>query len=299
MRALALALLLAGAAPAQTPPARSVPPHPIVFWNMSRPSVDMLLNRVPQPDALRLAQLRQVFLDLQCEGSHLRPQPAPAGANLICELPGNPPPKQAPLPSPGSFPDSGTILVLAHYEHVGLGQSAVEDWSGALMLPFLYHALAATPRRHTFIFAEVDGQSGAKALFDSFTPSQRSSIHGVIDLDSLGLGPPHFYIDPNDDSSGYAWKWLSGPLLLAAADQRLAAPAPALPGAWLKVDATREFRHHNLPSILIHSVGWNTRDIPGSSRDTSSEIDRDAYFQTIKLLSDYAAELDQQPASPR
>lgn len=256
----------------------------------------MLLNNIPQTNALRLAQLRQVFLDLQCEGPHLRKQREPAGANLICELPGTAPSKQNSPPVLGSIPESGTILVLAGYEHEGAGQSAVEDWSGALMLPFLYHALAAMPRRHNFIFAEVNGQSGAKALFESFTPSQRSSIHGVIYLDALGLGPVHFYVYPDDDSSLEAWKWLSEPLLRAAADQRLAAPVPALNGEWLKVDATREFRHHNIPSIVIHSVSWNLRGIPGSALDASFKIDRDAYSQTIKLLSDYVAELDQPPS---
>lgn len=265
----------------------------IVFWKISPKSVDLLLGHVPQTDDIRLAQLKQTFTDLQCGGKRLQEQTTPEGRNLLCTLPA------AGLKT-ASGKDGGPriILVLAHYEHEGQGQSAVENWSGALMLPFLYHALSAAPRRHTFVFAEVDGEHGAAALFDSFTAAQRREILGVVALDALGLGPARFYINPNDSSAYLAWMRLERPLLRATADQRLPAPDEALPGSWSKIDVTRIFRHHDVPSILIHSVEWSARDIPGSARDTEAAIDRDTYMQTITLLADYAAELDGLQPSP-
>ena len=265
----------------------------IVLWKISPKSVDLLLGHVPQTDAIRLAQLKQTFTDLQCGGKRLQEKTAPEGRNLLCTLPA-----AGPKTASGKD-DPSIILVLAHYEHDGQGRSAVEDWSGALMLPFLYHALSAAPRRHTFIFAEVDGERGATALFNSFTVAQRREILGVVALDALGLGPTRFYINPNDSSANLAWMQLERSLLQAASDQRLPAPGETLPGSWSRIDVTRPFRHHDIPSILVHSVEWSAREIPGSARDTEAEIDRDAYMQTITLLADYAAELDSLRPSPQ
>lgn len=165
------------------------------------------------------------------------------------------------------------------------------------MLPFLYHALSATPRNHTFIFAEVDGAAGVKALYDSLTPDQRHSLQGVVALDALGLGPVQFYISPNDTSGNPGWSWLSRQLFQAAVGQQVDAPLIAIPGSWFKVDTTREFRHHGVPSILVHSVTWNTRQIPGSANDTASAINGNVYFNTYNLLADYVVHLDQPPPS--
>lgn len=291
MRALALTLVFAlAAAPAQRQPEKPALPSPkakgLIFWEMSRHSVNLLLDGIPQSNALRLAQLKQAFSDLQCRAPHLHMQPEPSGNNLICTLPGDDPARY------------GTILFLADYEHEGSGESAVENWSGALMLPFLYHALAAAPRHHTFLFAEVKGEPGAHALFGSLTPTQRGGIQGVVALNALGLGPTEFYIEPDDTYAYYAWTRLQRTLLQAAADQRLSAPSFAIPGGWRKTDVTREFRHHNVPAILIHSVNPASRKVPGSARDTAAAIDRDAYFQTITLLADYAAELDRLAPPP-
>jgi hypothetical protein len=288
--------------PSQNPPstARS---QGIVFWNMSHSSIDSMLRHVPQTNSSRLAQLEQIFNDLQCASPNLREQPASEGPNLLCTLPATAPnPKDSPAPNSKNVPDpsseSGTILFLANYEKLGPGQSAIENWTGAIMVPFLYHALSATPRHHTFLFAEVDGAAGAKALFDSFTPDQRHAIRGVVVFDSLGLGPAQFYINPNDTFRNYGSAFLQHQLRQAAQDQHFDFPVTAIPGSWLKIDLTREFRHHGIPSILIHSVTFDTRNLPGSARDTPQSIDHAIYFKTFILLADFATELDQPWPSP-
>lgn len=310
MRALALTLVLLAVATAaqNTSPnqtqktTRNLPKpaqHGFLFWDISRHSVNFLLQPVPQTNPLRLAQLKQTFIDLLCGATDLREQTFPDGRNLLCTLSAAAPePSAAPTIADSSH-ESGIIVFLAHYEHEGSGQSAIDNWSGALALPFLYHALAATPRKHTFIFAEVDGEAGARALFDSFTPQQRHAIKGVIALDALGLEPAQFYIDPNDVfATNSGWWWLQRQLFQAAVDQRLPVPASAIPGSWQKIDDTRDFRHHGIPSILIHSVAFKTRDLPGSTRDAGSAIDHNTYFNTLVLLAYYAAELDQPWPSP-
>jgi hypothetical protein len=253
----------------------------IIFWNMQRSSVDMLVHHVPQKDADRLAQLRQTFHDLECKGDNLRELPAGDGENLICTLPGTAPKGQA----------LETIVFTAHYEHEGQGMSAIDNWSGAIMLPFLYHALAAVPRQHTFVFAEVNGQAGAKALFRSVPRAQ-----AVVTFEALGLGPPCFYIHSLGSVPTFTESFLSAALLRAADQIGAKKPEASIPDSWFKIDDTRQFRYQGIASILLHSVSGATKHLPGSVEDTTEHINSDAYFSSYNLLCYYVVGLDQLPA---
>ena len=253
----------------------------LIFWNMQRQSVDMLVHHVPQRDADRLAQLKQTFLDLECRGDNLRERPAGEGANLICTLPGT--------AAPGTKLE--TIVLTAHYEHEGPGMSAIDNWSGAMMLPFLYHALSAVPRRHTFVFAEVDGEAGAKALHQSVP-----SVRAVIAFESLGLGPPCFYIHPNGSVPSYTAAMLKTALLQAADEIGKPEPEASIPGSWFRIDDTRQYRYAGVAAILLHSVSSETKHLPGSVNDTAERIDSDAYFGSYNLLCYYMVGLDQLPS---
>ena len=253
----------------------------IIFWNMQRQSVDMLVHNVPQRDADRLAQLKQTFHDLECKGDNLRESTAGEGKNLVCTLPGTPP-KGAKLE---------TIVLAAHYEHEGAGMSAIDNWSGAIMLPFLYHALSAVPRQHTFVFAEVNGEAGSKALLHSVR-----SPRAVIAFEDLGLGPLSFYIHQNGSVPSYTEALLKAALLHAADIIGRPAPEVSIPGSWFRNDDTRQYRYAGIAAILLHSVSGATKHLPGSVDDTPAQINNDAYFDSYNLLCYYMVGLDQFPS---
>jgi hypothetical protein len=252
----------------------------IMFWTVSQRYIDLLVLHVPQTDALRLAQLKRAFDDLECKGSHLSQQALAEGRNLICTLPGT---------------SADSILVAAHYEREGKGMSAIENWSGAITLPFLYHALTAMPRRHTFIFAALSGNEGAKYFLRSLTRSQRNEIKAVVALDALGLGPLRFYLRPNGSYPSPTEEFLETQFIQAVHYAGSKDPESSIPGSWLKIDDTREFRFKGIPAILIHSVDWSKRGVPGSLNDTESAIDRDAYSKNYDALCYYVVGLDQLP----
>ncbi len=277
MRVLAISLIFllpAFASDANQPPK-------IIFWNMQRHSVDMLVHHVPQHDADRLAQLKRTFHDLECKGDNLREQSAGEGTNLICTLPGSPP--------PGTKLE--TIVLTAHYEHEGAGMSAVDNWSGAMMLPFLYHALSAVPRHHTFVFAEVDGEAGSKALRRSV-----QEVKAVIALEALGLGPPCFYVQSSGSVPTYTEALLKAALIRAADEIGKPEPEASIPGSWFRIDDTRQYRYAGIAAILLHSVSRTTKHLPGSAEDTPEKIDSDTYFDSYNLLCYYVVGLDQFPS---
>jgi hypothetical protein len=239
--------------------------------------MDSVVHHVPQENSLRLKQLKQTFSDVKCAGGDFREQPFAEGRNLLCTLQGS---------------STDTVLFVAHYEHDGRGMSAVDNWSGAMMLPFLYYALTASPRRHTFVFAEFDGEEGAKAYMRSLGKAQLHALKAVVAVDALGVGNPSFYVRPNGFRPSPTEQLLESTLALAAIDKNTSAPAEEIPGGWFKVDDTKEFRYKNIPTLLIHSVTHSTHDIPGTEKDTAEALNGDQYYSTYQLLCYFVAELD-------
>jgi hypothetical protein len=267
-----LNLLLAAAPQAQEK-------HPsAVIRGMKKEDLIAMAHHVPQEDQTRLAQLKQTFTDAKCEGDSLHEQTVGAVKNLQCTLAGDTP---------------ETILFVAHYEHAGPGMSAVEDWSGAIMLPFLYYAMTASPRHRTYVFLEADGAAGARAYVRSLTHDQLHAIKAVVAVDALGLGPLSSYQRPNDYLPSPWERQLQAKLTAGALERGLTAPPQEIPGAWLKVDDTQQFRYHGIATILVHSVSHAVHDLPGGERDNLDAIHGDAYFDDYAALCFFMIQLDE------
>ena len=274
MRALALFLILATTV---TNAAQQQQRYIFFVRPIQQKDMDAVIHHVPQQDGLRLTQLKQTFKDVQCGGDNFREQPFAAGRNLLCTLPGS---------------STDTVVFVAHYEHDGQGMSAVDNWSGAMMLPFLYYALTASPRKHTFLFAEFDGEEGSKAYMRSLSKAQFRALKAVVAVDALGVGTPSFYVRPNGLYPSPVEQVLESTLQLAAIDRNVLALRQEIPGAWLKVDDTRQFRYKNIPTLLIHSVTHDAHDIPGTQKDTAEAVNADRYYAAYQLLCYFVAELD-------
>jgi hypothetical protein len=282
---------------------------------LPRQTVDALVHYVPQSDTTRLTQLKRYFGNVQCNGPNIQEQSAGEGTNLICTLPAATPAsgtRPAPATDPGSPKDAnpainsgparnqapgtekdeGTVLFIANYAHQGSGASAVENWSGALMLPLLYNAAAAAPRQHTYVFAEVNGQTGADALERRWLTVDRHRLTAVVALDALGLGPVQYYISAVDSFDASITSWLARQLVQASLAARDQTPLTGVPGMWFKTDVTRPFRYRRIPTILLQSVRFDRRHLPGSAEDKAAAIGSDDYFETYHLLCYYVALLD-------
>ncbi len=245
----------------------------ILYWANSKPFVESWVSQVPSADSERFSRLRAMFTGQGC--THLEEEPVGnhAGSNLICTLPGS---------------DPGTVLIVAHFEHEGKGAGAVENWSGAAMLPLLSHALSATPRNYTFVFAALDGAKGASTFMNNRRATRRQ-FRAMFALEDLGLSPSKYC----------AFNW--APLQEFGLAQFLAdASALVHPGAplertgcdRLRIDDTRVFRQADIPALIIHSVTPSERSLPGSAADTTAAIHGDNYYESYQLLATYLAALD-------
>ncbi len=276
------------AAPADTSsstPAGKTASRVLFFYTAARSTVEMEVHAVPPTNEARLDRLRAAFQAAKC-GSDLMQEQAVAakhgdpGKNLVCMWPGN-----------GA---GGTIVVAAHYDHDGNGEGALDDWSGAALLPFLYQALQGQPRENSFVFLEAWKNDGVQTWLKSLSRDQRKNIRAMIDVDALGLGVTRYFTTFSfGETPPEAAAHLQVELLWAAIDNGLTRPPlQTSPHHWLTVDTTDAFRAMMIPTIVLHSVPPESDRIPGSAADVAAAVDGNAYFQSYQLICTYLASLD-------
>jgi putative aminopeptidase FrvX len=233
------------------------------------------LDSVPAKDIDREHQLQTYFEQAGCKDASLgleQPKHNRFG-NVVCTLAGATPQQ---------------IVVGAHFDHVDAGSGAVDNWSGASLLPSLYQALAAEPRKHTFVFVafygEEQGMLGSQYHVRELDKDALSRIDAMVNMDTLGLGPTE------------VWASHADPELVQRA--AVVAHAMKLPLTAVNVERvgstdSESFRDKKVPSITFHSLTQSTLHILHSRQDQLSEIKQDDYFDTYRLLAAYLSYLDE------
>jgi hypothetical protein len=214
------------------------------------------------------------FQSAGCGGVWLTEQPVKRAKtpNIICTLSGESP---------------GVILVTAHYDMTGPGQGAIDNWSGASLLPDLYAAIAAFPRRHTIRFIgftdEETGLVGSRAYVSNLDKVGLQEIRAVINLDSLGSGPAS------------VWASRADPRLLFSLRQVESALQLGL--SWVNVDGAGDtdshpFMEKSVPVIDFHSLTRQTYAYLHTAKDNLQAFQFDDYVKTYRTLAAYLAFLD-------
>jgi hypothetical protein len=199
--------------------------------------------------------------------------------NVICVLPGE---------------TQATIVVGAHTDKVNIGDGVVDNWTGAVLLPGLLFSLRAHSRRHTMIFvgfsAEEQGLLGSKYYVNHLPHDERARIDGMVNFDSLGLGPTKVWASHADQ-----------PLL---DDLRATARSTHLPLATENVDTigasadSESFANDHIPRITLHSVTDETWSLLHSPSDTLAAIRMNDYYDSYELIALYLAYLDDALKAP-
>jgi hypothetical protein len=218
--------------------------------------------------------LKQLFAQAGCKDGKLFDQPVKnkLPPNVICILPGD---------------TNEVILVGAHTDHVEDGDGVVDNWSGASLLPSLLYGVNGQPRKHTFVFVgftgEEKGMLGSDFYVHELNKEERSNIEGMVNLDTLGLGPTKVW-------ASHADKQLLNALAQVASAMKLLLAAVNVD----QVGSTdsESFARSKIPRITIHSVKQETWPILHSSKDKLSAIKMTDYYATYRLLVGYLAYLD-------
>jgi peptidase M28-like protein len=226
----------------------------------------------------REALIRKWFLESGCSDLSEQSLERKLPPNVICILPGNTPKGEA----------EQIIVVGAHTDHVDdFGDGVVDNWSGAALLPSLLYSLSAQPRRHTFIFvgfsAEEKRLVGSKYYAAHLTADERARIDGMVNFDSLGLGPTEVW-------ASHADKVLLDPLAAVAAESKL--PVSVMNVENLGTADSESFAPYHIPRVTLHSLTQDTWPILHSPRDKLAAIRLDDYYDSYRLIAEYLAYLD-------
>ncbi len=163
----------------------------------------------------------------------------------------------------------------------------MDNWSGAALLPSLFEALRAKPRKHTFVFVaftgEETGLNGSEFYVKQMTAAQRANIKAMVNLDCLGLSGTKVALSDSDAD-------LAARLNGVAHAMKL--PLAAINTGKIGMSDSRPFREKKIPAVEIHSMTQETLPILHSARDQLGVISMDDYCDSYRLVCGYLAYLD-------
>ena len=235
--------------------------------------IQQRLENLSSKLSVRRATLEALFREVGCGGENLTEQKVPGSSapNIICTLPG----------------EGSTIVVGGHFDLVEKGNGAVDDWSGAVLLPSLYESFKNQPRTHTYVFvafaAEEAGLHGSQEYVKKLSKAQKSGIAAMVNLECLGLGPPRVW-------ASRANKHLLDGYARVASALGIAAQA----GNVEKVgdDDSHPFLDAKIPVLTVHSITSQNFPILHTTRDQVSAIHPDEYYDSYRLIAAYLIFLD-------
>ena len=242
----------------------------------TREAIEAHLKSFSTSNSVREALIRKWFADSGCKDPNLSEQELDRKLppNVICVLPGE---------------TQEVIVVGAHTDHVdSFGDGVVDNWTGAALLPGLLYSLSAQPRHHTLIFVGFSGEEkglvGSQYYVDHLTSEQRAHIEGMVNFDSLGLGPTEVW-------ASHADKVLLDALATVAAASRLVVATMNVDN--LGTADSESFARYQIPRITLHSVTEQTWSILHSPFDKLAAVRMNDYYDSYKLIADYLAYLDE------
>jgi len=147
------------------------------FALMNPQVIESHLKALSKDNTEREAIIHKWFTQSGCSG-HITEQTVKhvKQPNLICVLPGR---------------TDRVIIIGAHFDHVAVGEGAVDNWSGAALLPSLYQSLKATPRGHTFVFVAFTAEE--QGLVGSHFYVRQMSPRDVARTEAIPPGPLRRY----------------------------------------------------------------------------------------------------------
>jgi hypothetical protein len=246
----------------------------VAFNALGPDTIQARLKSVPRKLADRVATLESIFREAGCDGDRFREQPVKhsKAPNLICTLPGT---------------ADSEIVVGGHVDSIEEGMGAVDDWSGAVLLPSLYESLKNTTHRHRFVFVgfagEESGLYGSHEFVKQLDHDETKRISAMINLECLGLGEPEVWVSRADKRLLAAYSLVTNSLHVQSRGMNVDRVGD---------DDSHPFLNARIPVLTIHSVTPQTLHILHSPADNLSAIHPEDYYTTYRLAVAYLAYLD-------
>jgi Peptidase family M28 len=178
-----------------------------------------------------------------------------------------------------------TIVIGAHYDKVGDGCGAIDNWTGIVALAHIYKSFKNVTPKKSLIFVafgkEEKGLLGSKALVKTIKKEEIEQYSAMVNIDSLGMAAPQ------------ALENLSSALLVnRAAELAVQMKIPFSKVTINGADAdSSSFIGKKIPAITISAVGDGWEKILHSNKDQLSIVNELSVYVGYRLALALVVEL--------
>lgn len=191
------------------------------------------------------------------------------------------------LTVPGESPEK--IVIGAHYDKIGDGCGAVDNWTGQVAVAHLYRTLRQLHMKKTLVFVafgrEENGLVGSRAMVTSIPPDQIPTYCGMVNIDSLGLARPQVA----DNMSSRTLERLAAAL---AKDMGIPFRHASLGRA--NSDSS-SFASKKIPAVTIHGLDNNWTQVLHRREDQASKVNPMSVYLGYRLALSMIAQLNESP----
>ena len=179
------------------------------------------------------------------------------------------------------------IIVGAHFDAVPRSYGAVDNWSGASLLPTLFESVSKEPRKHTLVFIgftdEETGLKGSKFYAKQLADEERQKVKAMVNLECLGISPTSVWASRADPKLTRALNVIAGNMNLQL---------KGVDGDQVGMTDSFSFDEIGVPTITIHSLTRESLSWIHTPMDRLRLIDLNQYYETYRLLAAYIVFLD-------
>jgi len=181
---------------------------------------------------------------------------------------------------------SEKIVIGAHYDKTSEGCGAIDNWTGQVALTHLYRTLKDIPLKKTLVFVafgrEEKGLVGSRAMTRGIDTMQAAGYCAMINIDSLGLGPPQVA----DNMSSKKLARFTGEL----------AKEMEIPFAHASIGRANSdsssFVAKKIPAVTIHGLNKDWSTILHSKHDQVSKVNAASVYLGYRLALAMIVKLD-------
>lgn len=178
------------------------------------------------------------------------------------------------------------IVIGAHYDKTAEGCGAIDNWTGQVALAHLYNTLRDVPLKKTLVFVafgrEEKGLVGSRAMTRNIDEDAVAGYCAMINIDSLGLGPPQVA----DNMSSKKLARFTGELA-----KELEIPFAHASIGRANSDSS-SFVAKKIPAVTIHGLNKDWHTILHSKHDQAAKVNATSVYLGYRLALAMVVRLD-------
>ena len=188
-------------------------------------------------------------------------------------------------------PIPDTIVIGGHYDFIGGGCGAVDNWSGIVALAHLYKTIGHFKPRKNIVFVafdrEEEGLVGSRVFANAIKKEELPNYCAMINIDSFGLAGP------------FALTNVSSPPLVRLSEEiasKLQVPFVKVSIGNADTDSS-SFLARKIPAVTLSGLSNNWESILHSKNDQADKVQPVSVYIGYRLALSLWGHIDEAPCA--